>query len=123
VPSSYSDSTPRVVLEAFAAGIPVVALPSGGIPELVRDGETGFLAEATSATALATRIRSVLCMDPRAVRAVTIRARAAWMERYTLGRYQREVIAAIEQSFAGISIRNSSAARVASAADAISTHG
>jgi len=123
VPSSDSDSTPRVVLEAFAAGIPVVAFPSGGIPELVQDGETGFLAAARSATALAARIRSVLLMDPRAAKAVANRARAAWGQRYTLERYQQEVIDAIEQSFLGMSVRNSSAATVARAADAISTEG
>ncbi|HXN49314.1 MAG TPA: glycosyltransferase family 4 protein [Bryobacteraceae bacterium] len=123
VPSSDSDSTPRVVLEAFAAGIPVVAFPSGGIPELVQDGETGFLAAARSATALAARIRSVLMMDPRAAKAVANRARAAWSQRYTLERYQQEVIDAIEQSFLGMSVRNSSAATVARAADAISTEG
>jgi glycosyltransferase involved in cell wall biosynthesis len=123
VPSSDSDSTPRVVLEAFSAGIPVVAFPSGGIPELVQDGETGFLAAAPSAAALAARIRSVLLMDRRALRAVVIRAGVAWMDRYTLERYQQEVIGAIEQSFLGMSIRNSTAAVVASAADAISTHG
>ena len=123
VPSSDSDSTPRVVLEAFAAGIPVVAFPSGGIPELVQDGETGFLAEAPSAAALAARIRSVLSMDPWAVKAVANRARAAWSERYTLERYQHEVIDAIEQSFLGMSVRNSSAATVASPADVMSTEG
>ncbi len=123
VPSSDSDSTPRVILEAFAAGIPVVAFPSGGIPELVQDGETGFLAAAPSAAALAARIRSILLMDPRAARAVANRARAVWSQRYTLERYQQEVIGAIEQSFLGMSVRNSSAATVASAADAMSTEG
>ena len=123
VPSSDSDSTPRVVLEAFAAGIPVVAFPSGGIPELVQDGETGFLAAAPSAAALAARIRSVLRMDRRAATAVADRARAEWSQRYTLERYQAEVIDAIEQSFLGMSVRNSSAATVARAADAMSTEG
>ena len=123
VPSSDSDSTPRVVLEAFAAGIPVVAFPSGGLPELVQDGETGFLAGTPSVASLAARIRSVLVMDPYALRAVVKRARAAWSEHYTLERYQQEVIEVIEQSFLGMSVRNSSAATVASAADAMSTEG
>jgi glycosyltransferase involved in cell wall biosynthesis len=123
VPSSDSDSTPRVVLEAFAAGIPVVAFPSGGIPELIDDGETGFLAEAPSAAALAARIRSVLSMDPCAVKAVANRARAAWNERYTLERYQHEVIDAIEQSFLGMRVRKRTAATVASPADVMSTEG
>lgn len=122
VPSCDSDSTPRVVLEAFSAGVPVVAFSSGGIPELVRDGETGFLASGQSAEALAARIRSVLAMEPRTVRAVTARARAEWRERYTLERYQHEAMEAIE-SFAGMSARNSSAPAAARAAETVSTHG
>jgi len=43
VPSLVIENAPTVISESFAAGTPVVALASGGIPELVRDGETGFL--------------------------------------------------------------------------------
>jgi len=32
-----------IVLDAFAAGVPVAATAGGGLPELVRDGETGLL--------------------------------------------------------------------------------
>ncbi len=123
VPSSDSDSTPRVVLEAFSSGIPVVAFPSGGIPELIQDCETGFLATEPTPAAMAARIRSVLQMDARVVRTVTERARRVWMERYTLDRYQDEVIEVVEQALAGTRVRNSSADTIASTADALSTHG
>src|SRR4030095_8548742 len=43
VPSASVEGTTRVILEAYAAGVPVVASASGGIPEIARDGETGFL--------------------------------------------------------------------------------
>lgn len=43
VPSRYDDPAPNVVLEAMACGKPVIATRAGGIPELVRDGETGLL--------------------------------------------------------------------------------
>jgi glycosyltransferase involved in cell wall biosynthesis len=43
VPSIWYEPAPRSVVEAFAAGIPVVASRIGGLPELVRDGESGFL--------------------------------------------------------------------------------
>lgn len=42
VPSEL-DGRPTAVLEALAMGIPVIASAVGGLPELVRDGETGFL--------------------------------------------------------------------------------
>jgi glycosyltransferase involved in cell wall biosynthesis len=43
--SSLSEGMPNVVLEAFAAQVPVVATRAGGVAELVRDGETGWLVE------------------------------------------------------------------------------
>lgn len=91
VPSSDIDSTPRVVIEALAGGLPVVAFPSGGIPEIVEDSRTGFLAEARSPAALAARIRSVLLMRVAQLREVTRRGQAAWREKYTLERFQEAV--------------------------------
>jgi glycosyltransferase involved in cell wall biosynthesis len=41
--SIWPDSLPRVVMEAMAAGRPVVAYRTGGVPEMVADGETGFM--------------------------------------------------------------------------------
>jgi len=43
LPSTLPDSFPTVILEAMAAGKPVVASKSGGSEEMVLDGETGFL--------------------------------------------------------------------------------
>ena len=34
VPSTGPEATTRVILEAYAAGVPVIAFPSGGIPEV-----------------------------------------------------------------------------------------
>ncbi|MDO8736151.1 MAG: glycosyltransferase family 4 protein [Thermoleophilia bacterium] len=44
-PSEWYENAPNVILEAFACGKPVVASRIGGIPEMVRDGMTGLLAE------------------------------------------------------------------------------
>ncbi len=98
VPSSEIDSTPRVLIEAFAGGLPVVAFPAGGIPEVIRDGVTGFLAARRTASALASRIQSVLTMGLRPVREVCDQAKAAWREKYTLERFQEEVGQAISDA-------------------------
>ncbi|HEV8630437.1 MAG TPA: glycosyltransferase family 4 protein, partial [Thermoanaerobaculia bacterium] len=56
LPSSL-DGRPVVVLESLAMGIPVVASKVGGLPELVRDGESGFLCEPEDFEGCARRIR------------------------------------------------------------------
>jgi glycosyltransferase involved in cell wall biosynthesis len=43
VPSLVYDAAPRAVAEAYAAGVPVLASRIGGLPEIVRDGESGML--------------------------------------------------------------------------------
>jgi glycosyltransferase involved in cell wall biosynthesis len=91
VPSAAHDPNPRVVLEAFSAGVPVVAFPSGGIPEIIQDGETGFLTTGRTAESLAQRIRDVLTMDPSSLGGVIGRARRAWEQFYQLDRYRGEI--------------------------------
>lgn len=43
LPSICYEAQPRVILEAYAAGVPVLASSLGGLPDLVHDGATGFL--------------------------------------------------------------------------------
>lgn len=51
--TSVTEGLGTIVLEAFAAGIPVVATRAGGIPEMVEDGVTGLLANPRDADSLA----------------------------------------------------------------------
>jgi glycosyltransferase involved in cell wall biosynthesis len=53
VPSEWYENLPYAILEAFALGKPVLGSRIGGIPELVRESETGALFEARDAEALA----------------------------------------------------------------------
>lgn len=57
--SSISEAMPMTILEAFAAGVPVVAPRVGGLPSLLRDGALGALYCAGDAPALAAAVRSV----------------------------------------------------------------
>jgi glycosyltransferase involved in cell wall biosynthesis len=53
------------VLEAQAAGVPVVAFRAGGVPEIVADGRTGFLVRAGDAPALAIALTELLQNEVR----------------------------------------------------------
>ena len=57
----------QAIIEAMAAGLPVVASRVGGIPELVQDGVTGLLVPAEDVRALAGAVNSLLD-DPRLAR-------------------------------------------------------
>ena len=66
VPSTRPDPFPNAALEAAAAGVPVVAAAHGGLPEMLRDGETGLLVEPGDAGALAAALRSLADEPSRA---------------------------------------------------------
>ncbi|MBX7258307.1 MAG: glycosyltransferase family 4 protein [Candidatus Hydrogenedentes bacterium] len=56
VAPSVNEGMGRVLVEAAAAGVPSVASAVGGVPDIVRDGETGFLVPPKDANALAEAI-------------------------------------------------------------------
>ena len=58
--ASRSEGMPLSVLEAMAAGLPVIASAVGGVPELVVSGETGLLVPPDDVDALADALRAVL---------------------------------------------------------------
>lgn len=69
VPSTAPDPLPNSALEAAAAGVCVVAADHGGLPEIVRDGETGVLVAPGDPEALGTALRA-LAADSARVRAL-----------------------------------------------------
>lgn len=66
--ASVEESFPLVLLEAMAAGLPVVATAVGGVPECMRPGETGLLVPPADSGALAEAIITLLA-DPNRCRA------------------------------------------------------
>jgi glycosyltransferase involved in cell wall biosynthesis len=70
------------VLEAMASGTPVIASRVGGLPEIVQDGDTGFLIAAGDVEDLRERLAQVLG-DPATARRMGERAREVVLERFT----------------------------------------
>jgi colanic acid/amylovoran biosynthesis glycosyltransferase len=66
-PDGARDNLPTVIMEAMAAGLPVVSTSVGGIPEMVLQDETGFLVPSGDYVALADAIEKVIA-DPALAR-------------------------------------------------------
>ena len=62
-PSRWYENSPNVILEAFAAGKPVIAANQGGMAEMVRDGVDGLLFAPGNRDALYDALRR-LCVEP-----------------------------------------------------------
>lgn len=90
-PSRY-EGLCLAVIEAQAAGVPVVATPVGGIRETVVEGETGWLVPPRDAEALAARIAWVLD-HPEEARGIAADARARVHSRYSVERMVEQTIA------------------------------
>jgi glycosyltransferase involved in cell wall biosynthesis len=95
VPSAPGEATTRVILEAYAAGVPVLASRSGGIPEVLTDGETGCLVPPLDPARLAARIRDLI-LNPAALRRIAQSGHLAWREQFTLEQYQSRVLSILE---------------------------
>jgi glycosyltransferase involved in cell wall biosynthesis len=102
-PSDLYESTTRVILEAFAAGTPVIAFPSGGIPEVIEDGRTGLLARGARAMA---ECAVCLLRDYECQQAIAAAARVSWEERFTLERWRGAVLDYIARQISAMARRN-----------------
>jgi glycosyltransferase involved in cell wall biosynthesis len=80
--SSRSEGSPNALLEAMAAGVPVVATAVGGVPEIATDGETALLVKPGDARALAEAMGRLLGDRPLGSQ-MAARARQLVRERFT----------------------------------------
>lgn len=81
LPSICYEGAPRTVVEAFAAGVPVVANRHGALPTVVADGTSGLLVEASSPAGWREALGRLL--DDRVSRQLGDGAYAAWTNRYS----------------------------------------
>jgi glycosyltransferase involved in cell wall biosynthesis len=94
---SEIDKSPYSVLEAMFAGLPVVSTDVGGIPEMVVDGETGYLVPPDDDAAIADAIEKLLADDVR--RAEMGRAsRARAYERFDARKTTADLIGVIAEA-------------------------
>lgn len=92
VPSSFTEATTRVIPEAFSAGVVVVAHNAGGIPEIVKHGENGFLVDSVDQLALAEACIQALAADRTSI---CQQARRSYEDQFTLSQFRSGVLGVI----------------------------
>lgn len=108
--AAHWDTFPNTVLEAMACGAPVVASAVGGIPEQVRDGETGFLVPHQDAEQMAARVRALLD-NPEQAAAFGQEAVQVAQREYDLARQTNDYLEWMQEIVASRSRSQTSAAR------------
>ena len=102
--STRTEGVPQSLLQAFAAGVPVVATAIGGIPEVVKEGETGIVVPPEDPAALARAIESVLS-DRSGAAARARAARRLVEERFSHGAAVSRLLALYDEVIAGAAPR------------------
>ena len=97
---SHVEGLPVSLLEAMAAGCPVIATSVGGIPDLVRHGENGLVVPARSPAALADALRTLLA-DPDFAARLGAQARATVASGHTV----EQAIARLDALYASLGVR------------------
>jgi glycosyltransferase involved in cell wall biosynthesis len=89
LPSTH-EGLPLSILEAQASKVPVLAAPTAGVPEVIQDGETGFLIAAADHCGYADRIATLL-LDQELRQRVTQKAYERCLGEYTWERYMERL--------------------------------
>ncbi len=108
---SYTEAMPMSLLEAMAAGLPVVATAIGGIPDVVTDGHDGFLFTPGDVATLEKLLRELLVDRTLAAR-LGAAARGTIERRYSAD----HVMARLNEIYAGLGLAPASSARAPAAA-------
>lgn len=94
VPSTWEEPFGMVMIEALACGTPIIALESGAIPEIINDGETGFLVprfENSESRLDEVKIIEFFTQKMRVINTISrTKCREVFELRFTLGRMCRE---------------------------------
>ncbi len=97
IPSVCYESFPRILVEAYAHGLPIIASRLGSLAELIIDGKTGLLFEPGNAQDLAQKIR-VLADDKNRRLAMEKEARLEYEQKYTPEKNYKQLMAIYKQA-------------------------
>jgi glycosyltransferase involved in cell wall biosynthesis len=107
LPSEWYENAPVSVLEAYALGKPVIGARIGGIPELVRENETGVCFESGSVAGLAAALRAMQSRPDAGLEQLG-RAGRRWVEQeFTVGMYQQRILATYRELGVALTVADS----------------
>lgn len=96
---STGEALPTAVIEAMAAGAPIIATRVGGTPELIEDGESGLLVAEPDAVPLTAAVRSLLA-DPGSAEDLASGAQARYREQFTVDAWMERLLPVYEETLA-----------------------
>jgi glycosyltransferase involved in cell wall biosynthesis len=100
LPSECYENFPRVIIEAFAKGTPVIVSKLGAMAEIVDDGRTGLHFKPGDPIDLADKVRSILG-DPSKLRQMRQAGRREFDQRFTADVNYQSLVAIYERALSG----------------------
>jgi glycosyltransferase involved in cell wall biosynthesis len=110
VPSRWHEVFGRTVVEAYAAGVPVIASRVGALPEIVEDGRSGLLVDKESVSELASALRR-MSEDRQLALTLGEGARDLFARRFAPDPTMRRLLAVYDEVAAGAEARTGTGPR------------
>lgn len=97
--SRWRENMPYSIVEAFALGTPVIGTDIGGIPELVSEGQTGFICKPGDADSLSQALLrgAALIQDRKAYATIQENCRSYVLERCSQDKYMNDLVALYQE--------------------------
>lgn len=92
LPSQWYENAPMSILEAYASGKPVLAARIGGIPEMISDGQTGYLFESGNIDELMERLTYIEGLPDSKITDMGRQARTHVSSNFTPERYMQNML-------------------------------
>jgi teichuronic acid biosynthesis glycosyltransferase TuaC len=102
---SLSEGFPTILAETMLCGVPIIATPVGGIPEVVRDGETGLLVPCRTPAALSQALRMLLS-NPQLASDMAARAQELAKNSLTWAGNARRMLSLYQEAIYELELRN-----------------
>lgn len=94
VQPTFEDCFPLTIVEAMQHGMPVVSTDEGAVPDLVKDGDNGFVCPRRDAQALAEALERLI-VNPALREQMGERGYQRYQEEYTLEAFERRMVGAL----------------------------